>query len=107
MALVTCVGDRTSGVCDMKIPRCCSHNRSGTNDIGSPLIEIEGEPVHCVTHTGPCNCPHGGTFESVEGSSLLEAGGLAVTLVGHQTVCMACGMSGSHVNGSSLLEVEG
>ena len=107
MPAVTCVGDGTSGKCDMKIPKCCSHGRSGTNGTGSPLLEVEGKDVHCVSHNGPCNCPHGGTFESVQGSSLLEAGGLAVTLVGHKTVCMACGESGTHVNGSSLLEVEG
>ena len=106
MPAVTCIGDGTTGTCDMKIPNCCSHGRAGTNGTGAALFEIEGKSLHCETHTGPCNCPHGGTFESVQGSSLLEVDGLAVTLVGHRTACMACGESGMHTSGSALLEVE-
>jgi len=59
-----------------------------------------------VSHTGSCNCPHGGTFESVQGAVLLEADGLPAALVGHTTVCKVCGTTGRHASGSDLLEVD-
>jgi uncharacterized Zn-binding protein involved in type VI secretion len=76
------------------------------NSEGSELFESEGRPVHCLSHHGPTNCPHGGVFASVQGAELIEAGGLPVTLVGHTTQCAACGKTGSHVEGTELLEVE-
>lgn len=105
MPLATCIGHRTTGDCDMYLP-CCPHSRSGTNAQGSPIFEVEGRPVHLLTHTGPTNCPHGGTFASAEGSKLIEVEGLPVTLVGHATVCQACGVMGTHATGTELLEVE-
>jgi uncharacterized Zn-binding protein involved in type VI secretion len=59
-----------------------------------------------LSHHGPTNCPHGGTFASVQGSELMEAEGLPVTLVGHTTQCAACGQSGAHAEGAALLEVD-
>ena len=106
MPNVTCVTHGTSGVCDMGIPACCAHPRSGTNLVGAELFDVEGKNVHCKTHTGSCNCPHGGSFASVEGAVLFEIGGLPVTLVGHATSCMACGKGGTHVTGTELLWVE-
>lgn len=100
MPNVTRIADRTIGVCDMKIPGCCSHGRSGTNDTGSPDVTVNDEPLHRLADTGPCNCPHGGTFESVEGCEDVEANDLPVTLVGHRTVCLGCGVSGRHTTGS-------
>ena len=105
MPLATCVGHGTSGTCNPGL-KCCPHGRAGTNGEGSAIFESEGRPVHLVGHTGPCNCPHGGTFSSVAGAVLLEAEGRPVTLIGHTTVCQGCGVSGSHVSGSALLEVE-
>lgn len=106
MPIVTCVGHRTIGECDLGIPFCCNHSRSGTNEEGTPIFEVSGQPIHLVTHTGPCNCPHGGSFKSVEGSGLFEVDDLPVTLVGHKTVCMTCGVAGKHSTGNDLLEVE-
>lgn len=106
MPYATRITDRTIGVCDMGIPACCSHSRSGTNRVGSDIFEIEGDAAHLVTHTGSCNCPHGGTFESVEGAVLVEVEGLPLTLIGHKTVCIGCGKPGNHSTGSDLLEVE-
>lgn len=99
MPEITCVGNSTSGVCDLGIPNCCSHGRSGTNGTGSPRVLVRGKPVHCVDDTGPCNCPHGGEFVSVEGSKSFLIAGKPVTLVGHATVCSVCGKSGNHVDG--------
>ena len=106
MPNATCVGDRTVGVCDLKIPKCCSHDRSGTNGQGSGIFEAGGSAVHLLSHTGPCNCPHGGVYRSVGGSSLIESEGLPVTLVGHATVCGTCGMGGAHSTGCTLLFAE-
>jgi uncharacterized Zn-binding protein involved in type VI secretion len=105
MSLATCVGHGTAGTCDIGLP-CCPHGRSGTNAEGSEIFEIEGQPVHLLSHHGSTNCPHGGTFASAQGSELIEAEGLPVTLVGHTTQCVACGQSGAHVEGAALLEVD-
>ncbi len=105
MPRATCVGHNTSGTCDLGLS-CCPHGRSGTNAQGSPLVEVEGAPLHLLSYTGPTNCPHGGTFASIEGSELMEVEGLPVTLVGHATVCTSCGQTGHHSSGARLLEVE-
>lgn len=105
MPLATCVGHGTTGVCDLGLP-CCPHGRSGTNSQGCALLESDGQNVHLLTHKGSTNCAHGGTFESVEGASLMEVEGLPVTLVGDTTICQACGKSGTHSSGTSLLEIE-
>ncbi len=105
MPLATCVSHSTIGTCNPGLP-CCPHGRSGTNAEGSPIFEVEDKPLHLVGHTGPCNCPHGGTFESTQGSLIFEVEEKPVTLIGHTTVCMGCGMSGSHISGTNLIEVE-
>ena len=56
--------------------------------------------THLVTHTGPCNCPHGGTFKSTVGASDVVANGYKVTRIGDETVCQNCGMKGKHIVGS-------
>lgn len=101
----TCVGHGTVGTCNPGFD-CCPHGRGGTNGKGSAIFEVDGQPLHLVDHTGPTNCPHGGTFSSVQGSVIFEVEGKPATLVGHTTVCRVCGVSGSHVGGSELLEAE-
>ena len=102
--LATRISDGTSGICDMKMI-CCPHGRSGTNTTGSETLIIEKQKAHRVGDNGSCNCPHGGTFISTQGSKIVLVDGRALTLIGHQTVCMNCGMSGSHVSGSKIFEV--
>jgi uncharacterized Zn-binding protein involved in type VI secretion len=67
----------------------------------------EGIKVHLKGQSGSCNCPHGGTFESIEGTSNLMVEGIPVTLVGHSTKCKNCGKSGSHTTGTEVLQVHG
>lgn len=105
MPLITTITHKTRGTCDIG-DDCCPHARSGNNDEGTPLLEVEGRLVQLVGHHGPCNCPHGGTFASVEGSGLMDVRGVPVTLVGHATVCEKCGRRGTHIQGSGLLDVE-
>ena len=105
MAIPTLVGDSTEGICDMKIPDCCSHSRSGTNSTGSPDVRIGGKQVHLVGDEGSCNCPHGGTFESVAGSSSVRINGKKIACVGDETVCLSCGKSGTHVTGASDVRI--
>jgi hypothetical protein len=105
MPLATRVGHSTIGVCDIGLP-CCPHSRSGTNQEGSAIFEIEVKAVHLLTHHGPTNCPHGGTFASIQGAGLIDCEGLPVTLVSHTTQCEVCGKLGAHSEGSELLEVD-
>lgn len=105
MPLITRITDATVGTCNPGLD-CCPHGRSGNNAEGSPLLEVGGELVQLVGHHGPCNCPHGGTFASTEGASLMTVEGIPVTLVGHSTVCQGCSMSGRHIQGSALMDVE-
>ena len=88
----TRIGDVTSGVCDLGLP-CCPHGRTGTNSEGSPNVFI--------------NCPHGGFFQSVEASKTVFVNGRGLTRAGDVTVCVVCGMGGSHVNGSPNVFVGG
>lgn len=99
MPAVTRLGDSTTGTCDVGAP-CCSHSRSGTNSAVSPDVFTNGLGTHRLTDTGPCNCPHGGTFQTVSGSSTVFVNGLPITRIGDSTVCMGCGMGGSHTAGS-------
>lgn len=100
MSAVTRLGDSTVGTCDVGLP-CCSHSRSGTNAEVSSDVFTNGLGTHRLTDTGPCNCPHGGTFQTVSGSSTVFVNGRPITRIGDSTVCMSCGMGGSHVSGSS------
>jgi uncharacterized Zn-binding protein involved in type VI secretion len=98
MAAVVRQGDKTTGVCNKGLP-CCPHSRSGTSQSSSNVL-INGLPVHRVNDTGPTNCPHGGTFKSISGSGSVIINGQPVVTVGDPTVCMSCGMKGTHTEGS-------
>ena len=102
---VTCVGHGTSGTCNPGFD-CCPHGTGGTNGEGSEIFEVDGQSLHLMDHTGPTNCPHGGTFKSAQGSGLLEDEDKPATLVGNMTVCLICGISGAHTSGSDLMEAE-
>ena len=106
MPAATRLGDHTTGTCNIGLP-CCPHGRSGTNSEVSDNVIINGKGVHRKTDTGPCNCPHGGTFKTVGGSSTVFVNGKAVTRVGDETVCINCGQSGSHTEGSPNVIVGG
>lgn len=67
MPAITKVGDKTQGICDLKLP----------------------------------DCPHGGTFTSVSGSSTVFVNGKPVTRIGDTTTCGTCGESGTHSTGSA------
>ena len=101
MASVTRIGDSTSGSCDLGVPECCPHGRSGTNTSGSGNVFINGKAAHRKGDSGSCNCPHGGNFASTSGSSTVFVNGKALTRTGDETVCQGCGKSGSHTSGSS------
>jgi len=99
MPAATRISDTTKGTCDVGLP-CCAHQRCGMNNTGSPNVFINGLAAHRVTDTGPCRCPHGGTYKSVQGSPNVFVNGLAQTRIGDTTVCMNCGLPGKHVSGS-------
>lgn len=100
MPAITKVGDKTQGICDLKLPDC-PHARSGTNSTGSPNVYVNGSPVHRKDDTGSTNCPHGGTFTSVSGSSTVFVNGKPVTRIGDTTTCGTCGEPGTHSTGSA------
>lgn len=99
MPAITRQGDGTLGVCNPGLP-CCAHTRHGTNQIVSPNVFVNDQGTHRLNDTGPCNCPHGGTFASVQGSGSVFVNGEPVTRIGDTTVCQSCGKSGNHVVGS-------
>ncbi|SMG47643.1 PAAR motif-containing protein [Dethiosulfovibrio salsuginis] len=104
MPEVTRIGDSTTGTCDKGLP-CCPHGRSGTNGTGRPRFRAGGKLLHCLSDTGATNCPHGGTYESVQGSEKVRVDGLPVTLVGHGTLCKSCGEVGSHSSGWGKMRI--
>ena len=102
----TRIGDVTSGVCDLGLP-CCPHGRTGTNSEGSPNVFINGQPAHRLGDGGGRACPPCGLFQSVEASKTVFVNGRGLTRAGDATVCVVCGMGGSHVNGSPNVFVGG
>ena len=68
MPAVTRKGDSETGVCDLGLPDC-PHTRGGTNKSTSPNVFVNNLGLHRLTDSGPCNCPHGGTYKSSSGSS--------------------------------------
>ena len=61
---------------------------------------IMAKALHRQNDTGPCNCPHGGSYSSVNGSESVFCNGLPVTRVGDPTSCMLCSQPGIHITGS-------
>ena len=103
---VTRITDETVGTCNPGLD-CCPHGRNGVNTEGSPDVEADDIPVHRLTDGGSCRCPHDGSYESVEGDEFVEVNDLPITLVGHTTRCVACGVTGAHSTGSPDVEVGG
>lgn len=99
MAAVTRIGDNTTGICDLGL-KDCPHNRTGTNNSGSPNVFANGKAVHRLGDGGNTNCPHSGSFTSTGGSGTVFVNGKAVTRIGDTTNCGKCGKSGTHSNGS-------
>lgn len=106
MPAATRLGDGTSGTCDVGAD-CCPHGRGGTNSAVSSDVLINGLGAHRKGDTGPTNCPHGGTFQSVGASGSVMINGRGATRIGDSTVCMGCGLSGSHTGGSSNVIIGG
>ena len=100
MPSATRVGDGTTGTCDLGIPDCCPHGRTGTNTEGSPNVFMNGKPAHRVGDSGSIFCPHGGSFISTSGSSTVFINGKPATRIEDSTSCVGCGMAGHHINGS-------
>lgn len=92
-------GDQTTGICDLGLPDC-PHSRTGTVNVVSPDVNVNGLGLHRLNDTGPTNCPHGGTFESVAGSATVFCNGRPVIRIGDTTICQVCGQSGTHSTGS-------
>lgn len=92
-------GDQTVGICDLGLPDC-PHSRTGTVNVVSGNVFVNGRGLHRLNDTGPTNCPHGGTFESIAGSSTVFCNGKPVIRIGDTTVCQNCGQSGTHSTGS-------
>lgn len=99
MPAATRLGDGTTGTCNVGLP-CCPHGRSGSNSAVSGDVFINGLGAHRRSDTGPTNCPHGGTFQSSGASSTVFVNGRGITRIGDATVCISCGMGGSHTGGS-------
>ncbi|WP_295163442.1 PAAR domain-containing protein [Selenomonas sp. F0473] len=99
-------GDGTTGTCDLGLP-CCPHERSGTVNVVSGNVFVNGRGLHRLSDTGPTNCPHGGTFESTKGSGTVFCNGKPVVRIGDATRCKSCGQSGSHTTGSGNVFVGG
>ncbi len=91
--------DGTTGICNIGLS-CCPHERNGTNAAVSGNVFINGLGAHRKNDTGPTNCPHGGTFQSTGASATVFVNGRGLTRVGDSTVCISCGMDGSHTDGS-------
>lgn len=106
MPSTTRIGDGTTGICDVGLD-CCPHGRAGTNSTGSPNVYINFIPAHRRGDTGPCNCPHGGTFASVGCSSTVFINGRGATRIDDLTTCQNCGMPGNHVAGSPNVFIGG
>ena len=100
------LGDQEVGICDMGLP-CCSHSRTGTNGTVSPDVYINNLGAHRKSDTGPCNCPHGGTFITTGGSTTVFINGRAAIRIGDGTTCQDCGQSGSHTTGSGNVFIGG
>ena len=106
MPEATRLGDSTSGTCDIGL-KCCPHGKNGTNSAVSSDVFINGLGAHRKGDTGPTNCPHGGTFLSVGASGTVMINGKGATRNGDSTVCMGCGLSGSHTDGSPNVIIGG
>lgn len=100
MPAATRINDTETGVCNLGLSGD-PQTRNGTNSTGSSDVFINGVAAHRVDDTGPCNCPHSGTFKSSSGSLTVLINGKAATRIGDTTTCEKCNQSGSHVSGSS------
>ena len=107
MPAATRKGDNTSGTCDVGLPDCCPHGRTGTNVGGSPNVFIDGKIAHRRGDNGSIACPHGGSFRTTGGSSTVFINGKAATRRGDGTTCVGCGQAGHHTNGSSDVFIGG
>ena len=99
-------GDATTGTCDKGMP-CCPHGRSGTVNVTSGNVFVNGRGLHRLNVTGPTNCPHSGTFASVAGSASVFCNERPVIRIGDATMCQSCGQSGTHTTGSGNVFVGG
>lgn len=80
---------------------CCPHSWTGI--IESNLAETvitNGKPTAVINGEGPIQCPHGGTFEIIEGSSTVFAEGRKVARIGDKVKCKKCGGMGHIAQGS-------
>ena len=100
------ISDTTSGICDIGAI-CCPHGRTGTCETGSPNVFTNKLKTHRLGDGGGIDCPHGGYFQSVAASKTVFANGKGITRIGDTTVCVVCGMPGSHVSGSPNVFVGG
>lgn len=100
------LGDQEVGICNPGKP-CCPHIRTGTNREVSPNVLINRLGAHRKTDTGPCNCPHDGTFRTTGGSSSVFINGRAAVRIGDGTTCIDCGQSGRHTTGSPNVFIGG
>ena len=99
-------GDETTGACDKGLP-CCPHGRTGTVNVTSGNVFVNGKGLHRLNDTGTTNCPHGGVFASVAGSAMVFCNGRSVIRIGDATICQSCGQQGSHTTGSRNVFVGG
>lgn len=106
MPEATRMGDGETGICNPGLP-CCPHTRLGTNSVVSGNVFINGKGAHRKGDTGPCNCLHGGTFQSTGASGTVFINGRGATRVGDQTECQSCGKTGNHVSGSGNVFIGG
>lgn len=91
-------GDNTIGTCSVGAP-CCPHGRVGTC-YGDTNVFINGKMAIKVGDIGNCNCPHGGSFKTIDGSSTVNVNGLPLNKIGDSTPCIVCGIAGNIVSGS-------
>lgn len=81
---------------------CCPHGWSGTIESNlAETVETNGKPTAVIDGTGPTNCPHGGTFVIIEGSTTVFAESRRVARIGDAVQCTKCGGMGHIVEGSA------
>lgn len=101
------VSDGTVGGCDMHIPKCCPHGRSGVISTGSNNVFTNGMKSAYVGSRVSINCPHGGSGVTTNGSKTVFINGRRACRINDGTVCSSCGVGGNINSGSMNVLIGG
>lgn len=101
------VNDGTVGGCDMHIPKCCPHGRSGVISSGSSNVYTNGRSQAYIGSRVSINCPHGGSGVTTNGSKTVFINGRRACRINDSTKCSSCGESGNINSGSENVLIGG